>query len=182
MKFSPRLSPRQLAHGFTLIELIMVIVILGVLSAVALPKFLDMRRDARVAKLQGLEATLKTTAHQLRALCYLQYQHCSDQVPFQTAVPGTTEMPRVVSNGDTIGMYYGWPTAWWGYGPTAGYKDITAGLTLTDFTVAPYVPGSFLRDFQITDAQDPTNCKVSYQLWMPNPSGTARFVLSTSGC
>ena len=62
MMKSKSLQPLRLQSGFTLIELVMVIVILAVLAAVAIPKFVDLGTDAKAAALTSIAGSLTSAS------------------------------------------------------------------------------------------------------------------------
>lgn len=109
---------KRMQAGFTMIELIVVIVILGVLAAVAMPKFTDLSTEAKAAALQGVAGAAASAMS-------VNYGGCSAV----NNVPAANKCVAV-DNCDDIGtlLQGGLPT---GYTIAAGALAAPNGTTAT---------------------------------------------------
>jgi len=64
--------PRFSYRGFTVVELVVVIALLGILATVALPRFLNITDDARRASIKGVEAAMASTSTMVAAKAMTQ--------------------------------------------------------------------------------------------------------------
>lgn len=88
--------------GFTLIELIIVIVILGILAVTAAPKFMNMQGDARKSVLNGMSASIKTAANLVYSKAIIAGVE-KQAGPVDLAIQGVT--------GNSTAIAFGYPTA-----------------------------------------------------------------------
>ena len=158
------LNIRNLERGFSLVELVMTIVILGILMATALPRFADLGRDARLASLKSMEGTLWSAASLLHNACLIK--------PSCSSTAGFFFLPY---DGRTLRIINAYPEA----GDVINGDQIDSIITQSGFDVV--LANNLTTRFDLQGAPNPATCSVAYKQ-AANLGDKPTITLTNSGC
>lgn len=152
--------------GFTLVELVVVVSIIAILSAIALPRYINMQSQARTAKAQAIFGSIKSAAALARASCMMDVAGLV--IPSTcTVTAGTTNM-----DGATVDMVNQYPAA------TANGIILAAQLDAVTDQLVITAGNPILVD--IVGGTSP-NCQIRYTAATAGPTAPV-IQLVTSGC
>ena len=153
--------------GFTLVELVIVIVIVGILAAVALPKFISIQRDARIAKVNALFGSVRVAASLAKVRCEL------DLAQGLVAV-GTcgNVAPQVNMDGTNVDIVNRYPA-----GTVAGIVA-ASGITAAGDSVTTTVAAGVVT-IAVVGAPTPATCSIVYTAAAVNAAPTVTTNITT---
>lgn len=153
--------------GFTLIELVAVIVLLGILAVTALPRFVNLQSDAREAVLEGVVAAMQGVSTQIYAKSLISgVEGIAD-----TVAPA----PTVSANGGNVAVSFGYPTS----AAIYGLLDVDSAVIETDAAGATTVVIGYDRNNDNNIAGG--NCFITYTE-AANATTPPTYVITPGGC